>query len=73
MYGSYKERHVDFCGLTGCQRTPRFWGVTHVIVCVVRMNFDDKILLRGEECKTQENLNFSEKEQNGKLSLQYKL
>ena len=41
----------------------------HVIVCVVCMNFGDKILLRGEECKTQENLNFSEKWQNGKLLL----
>ena len=25
------------------------------------VNFGDEILLRGEECKTQENLNFSEK------------
>ena len=41
----------------------------HVIVRVVCMIFDDKILLRGEECKTQENLNFSEKRQNGKLFL----
>ena len=28
MYGSYNERHVDFHGLMGCQRTSQFWGVT---------------------------------------------
>ena len=39
-------------------------------ICV---NFRDKILLRGEECKTRENLNLSEKGQNGKLPLVYKL
>ena len=33
----------------------------HVIVCVMYMNFKDEILLRGEECKTRVNLNFSEK------------
>ena len=27
-YGSHDERHVDFYGFTGCQRTPRFWGAT---------------------------------------------
>ena len=37
------------------------------------MNFEDEILLRGEECKTWANLNFSEKWQNGKLPLVYKL
>ena len=37
------------------------------------VNFGDEILLRGEECKTRVNLNFSEKWQNGKLSLVYKL
>ena len=42
----------------------------YVYVCV---NFGDEILLRGEECKTRVNLNFSEKGQNGKLSLVYKL
>ena len=42
----------------------------HVIVCV---NFEDEFLLRGEECKTRVNLNFFEKGQNGKLSLQYRL
>ena len=31
-----------------------------VLIC---MNFDDEILLRGEECKIREKLNFSE---NGK-------
>ena len=38
----------------------------NVYVCV---NFGDKILLRGEECKTRVNFNFSEKGQNGKLPL----
>ena len=28
MYGSHDMRHVEFRGLTGSQRTPRFWGVT---------------------------------------------
>ena len=42
----------------------------HVIVCE---NFEDEILLRGEECKTRKNLNFSETWQKGKLSLMYKL
>ena len=37
------------------------------------VNFGDEILLRGEKCKTQINLNFSKKWQNGKLLLQYKL
>ena len=37
----------------------------NVYVCV---NFGDEILFRGEECKTQINLNFSKKGQNGKLS-----
>ena len=44
----------------------------HVIVCVVCVNFGNKILLRGEECKTKANLNFSEKGQNGKLPQQYR-
>ena len=38
----------------------------NVYVCV---NFGDKIILRGEECKTEVNLNFSEKGQNSKLLL----
>ena len=42
----------------------------YVHVCV---NFGDEILLRGEECKTHVNLIFSEKGQNGKLPLIYKL
>ena len=33
----------------------------HVIVCICACEFRDKILLRGEECKTQVNLNFSKK------------
>ena len=37
------------------------------------VNFGDEILLRGGECKTKINLNFSKKWQNGKLLLQYKL
>ena len=45
----------------------------HVIVCVVCVNFRDEILLRGEECKTWVNLNFSKKGQNGKFSLEYML
>ena len=28
MYGSHDMRQVDFRGLTGSQRIPRFWGVT---------------------------------------------
>ena len=45
----------------------------HMIVCVVCVNFEDEILLRGEECKTKENLNYSIKWKNDKLSLQYRL
>ena len=37
----------------------------HVIVCVGCVNFGNKILLRGEECKTQANLIFFSK--NGKM------
>ena len=39
----------------------------HEIVCAVCRNFDTKILLRGGECKTKKNQNFSEKWQNDKL------
>ena len=42
----------------------------HVIGSVCMYEFQDEILLRGEECKTRVNLNFSEKGQNSKLSLQ---
>ena len=42
----------------------------NVYACV---NFEDEILLRGEEYKTRVNLNFFEKGQNGKLQLQYRL
>ena len=42
------------------------------LMCVC-VNFGDGILLRGKECKTCVNLNFFEKRQNGKLSLQYRL
>ena len=28
MYVSRNKRRIDFCGLTGSQRTPREWGVT---------------------------------------------
>ena len=45
----------------------------HVIVCIMCVNFGEEILLRGEECKTRANLNFFEKRQKGKLSLQYRL
>ena len=34
----------------------------YVLVCV---NFGDEIQLRGEECKTQEKFNFSEKKIKG--------
>ena len=37
------------------------------------VNFGDELFLRGEECKSLVNLNFSEKWKNGKLSLQYRL
>ena len=40
--------------------------IWNVYVCV---NFgDEEILLRGEECKTREKCNFSEKWQNGNCS-----
>ena len=50
----------------------------------MRLNYDLNVLNstititqmcihQGEECKTRENLNFSKKWQNGKLSLMYKL
>ena len=42
----------------------------NVYACV---NFGDENLLRREECKTRVDLKFSEKRQNGKLSLQYRL
>ena len=43
----------------------------YVYVCV---NFRDAILLMKEECKTRENLNFTEKwAKKGKLPLQYRL
>ena len=42
----------------------------NMYVCV---NFGDEILLRGEECKTQVNLKFFEKGENGKLPLRYRL
>ena len=45
----------------------------HVIVFYVCVNFEDRIILRREECKTRVNLNFFEKWQNGKLLLQYRL
>ena len=44
--------------------------VNYMYVCV---NFGDKILLKGEECKTQVNLNFSKNGQNGKLPMQYRI
>ena len=44
--------------------------IWNVYVCV---DFGDKILLRGKECKTGVNLNFSEIWKNGKFPLQYKL
>ena len=28
MYVPHEVRHIEFCGLTGSQRTPWFWGVT---------------------------------------------
>ena len=31
----------------------------HVFVCASKCEFGDEILLRGEECKTRENLKFS--------------
>ena len=41
-----------------------------MIVCVVCVNFEDEIILKGAECKTHANLNFSKKKwQNGKLRL----
>ena len=46
-----------------------------MIVCVVSVNFEDEIMLKGEECKTWVNLKFFEKKKkkNGKLPIQYKL
>ena len=38
------------------------------------MNFGDEIILRGEECKTREKMNFSKKKgQNNDLSIPYRL
>ena len=45
----------------------------HVIVCICVCEFQDEILLTGEECKTRKILNFSEKGQNNDLSIPYKL
>ena len=48
----------------------------HVIVCICACDFQDEIFLRGEECKTQVNLNFSKKKKKDKhdeLALQYRL
>ena len=39
--------------------------ILNVYACV---NFEDEIILRGKECKTQVKYNFYEKGQNGKLS-----
>ena len=33
----------------------------HMIRCVCVWNFETKFFLRGEECKTREKFNFSEK------------
>ena len=42
MYGSHDVRHVDFRGLTGSQRTPRFWGVTiFAYICVLNDKVKD--------------------------------
>ena len=40
--------------------------ILNVYMCV---NFGDEIFLRGEECKTWEKFNISEKWQNGNLQL----
>ena len=45
----------------------------HVIVCAVSVNFGDEIILRGEECKTWVNFNFSENGQIGEFPMQYRL
>ena len=45
----------------------------HVIICICVCQFRDEIRLRGEECKTREKLNFSEKWKNSDLSIQYRL
>ena len=42
----------------------------NVYVCV---NFEDEILLRGEECKNLGKFEFFQKMENGKLLLQYRL
>ena len=41
----------------------------HMIMYGCMWEFRDEILLKGEECKTRVNLNFSKIWQNGKLSL----
>ena len=43
------------------------------IVCICVCEFQDEILLREEECKTQENLIFYEKVQNSNLLIPYRL
>ena len=36
MGASRNTRRVDFCGLTGSQRTPRVWGVT-IVATMIKM------------------------------------
>ena len=45
----------------------------HAIVCVCVCEFRDEILLRREECKTREKLNYFEKGKNRDSSIPYKL
>ena len=53
------------------------WGLNECCICdlnvYVCVNFGDEILLRGKEYKTQVNLKFFKKGQNGKLLKQFRL
>ena len=57
--------HECFCGLTGSQQTPRFWGVTMTIIRERQRERqrEEKFFLRetGIECKTREDSNFLKK------------
>ena len=41
----------------------------HVILCICACEFQDEILLRREECKTQVNLSFSKKNRANTMNL----
>ena len=40
MCVSHNMRPVDFCGLTGSQRTPRVWGVRALVYKYLELSVD---------------------------------